>query len=60
MLPRGRLKVGRFAAFAVAGELVALVDEKRSFEGLESVADAVEYMLSGQAVGKVVVRIGDP
>ena len=26
----------------------------------ESVADAIEYMLSGEAVGKVVVRIGDP
>lgn len=41
------------------GVLVALVDEKRTFEGLESVADAIEYMLSGEAVGKVVVRICD-
>jgi len=40
-----------------SGELVALVDDKRTFEGLESVADAIEYMLSGAAVGKVVVRI---
>jgi len=40
-----------------SGELVALVDGKRSFDGLESVADAIEYMLSGEAVGKVVVRI---
>jgi len=40
-----------------SGELVALVDGKRSFDGLESVADAIEYMLSGEAVGKVVVRL---
>ena len=40
-----------------SGELVALVDTQRTFEGLESVADAIEYMLSGKAVGKVVVRI---
>lgn len=42
-----------------SGELRALVDRKRTFDGLESVADAIEYMLSGEAVGKVVVRIGD-
>ena len=41
-----------------SGELMALVDEKRVFDGLESVSDAIEYMLSGEAVGKVVVRIG--
>ena len=40
-----------------SGELVALVDEKRTFEGLESVPDAIEYMLSGEAIGKVVVRL---
>lgn len=40
-----------------SGELKALVDDKRTFEGLESVSDAIEYMLSGQAVGKVVVKI---
>uniref|UniRef100_A0A7S0J909 Enoyl reductase (ER) domain-containing protein n=1 Tax=Calcidiscus leptoporus TaxID=127549 RepID=A0A7S0J909_9EUKA len=40
-----------------SGALVALVDEKRTFDGLESVVDAVEYMLSGEAVGKVVVRM---
>ena len=43
-----------------SGQLAALVDEKRTFAGLESVADAIEYMLSGEAVGKVVVRIGHP
>lgn len=36
---------------------MALVDGQRAFDGLESVPDAIEYMLSGAAVGKVVVRI---
>lgn len=40
-----------------SGRLVALVDESRTFKGLESVADAVDYMLSGVAVGKVVVQV---
>uniref|UniRef100_A0A7S0LKP0 Enoyl reductase (ER) domain-containing protein n=1 Tax=Coccolithus braarudii TaxID=221442 RepID=A0A7S0LKP0_9EUKA len=42
-----------------SGELKALVDEKHTFQGLESVSDAIEYMLSGEAVGKVVVQVGD-
>ena len=42
-----------------SGDLKALVDDKRTFEGLENVSDAIEYMLSGEAVGKVVVKIGD-
>merc|ERR1719424_1869678 len=33
-----------------SGELKALVDDKRTFEGLDSVPDAIEYMLSGEAV----------
>lgn len=41
----------------VAGEISPLVDESRSFIGLSSVPEAVEYMLSGQALGKVCVRI---
>mmetsp|Transcript_65584 Transcript_65584/g.147993 ORF Transcript_65584/g.147993 Transcript_65584/m.147993 type:complete len:369 (-) Transcript_65584:143-1249(-) len=41
-----------------SGALRALIDSKRTFQGLESVPDAIEYMLSGEAVGKVVVRIG--
>lgn len=36
------------------GQLQAWVDE-RQFHGVEEVADAIEYMLSGQALGKVVV-----
>ena len=36
------------------GKLQAWVDERR-FHGVEQVSDAIEYMLSGQAVGKVIV-----
>lgn len=36
------------------GKLQAWVDERR-FHGVGQVSDAVEYMLSGQAIGKVVV-----
>jgi NADPH-dependent curcumin reductase CurA len=33
------------------------VDDSRVFEGLESIPDAIEHMLSGTTVGKVVVRL---
>ncbi len=36
------------------GQLKAWVDSRR-FHGLEQVSDAIEYMLTGQAIGKVVV-----
>lgn len=36
----------------------AWVDDSQTFEGLESVVDAVEHMLSGSTVGKVVVQLG--
>ena len=36
------------------GELQAWVDEKQ-FHGVEQVSDAIEYMLSGQALGKLIV-----
>ncbi len=36
------------------GRLQAWVDSRR-FHGVEQVSDAIEYMLTGQAVGKVVV-----
>ena len=35
-----------------SGQLAALVDEKRTFAGLESVADAIEYMLSERRWGR--------
>ncbi|KAJ1469490.1 hypothetical protein T484DRAFT_1851607 [Baffinella frigidus] len=36
------------------GELTALVDTARTFKGVDDVSAAVTYMLSGQAIGKVV------
>ena len=39
-----------------AGEIRSLVDAKE-FRSLESVLDAQDYMLSGQAIGKVVVSL---
>lgn len=36
------------------GKLQAWVDSSR-FHGVEQVSDAIDYMLTGQAVGKVVV-----
>ena len=40
------------------GLIHALVDERsRDFTGLESIPDAIEYMLSGEAIGKVVCGI---
>lgn len=38
------------------GQVKALVDEQR-FVGLERIPDAVDHMLSGQAIGKVVVAL---
>ena len=44
-----------------AGDLVALVDDARPgaprFEGVGAAVEAVEHMLSGRNVGKVVVRV---
>lgn len=39
------------------GELQAWVDGSAAFEGVESIPDAVDHMLSGRCVGKVVVRL---
>jgi len=39
------------------GELTALVDTARTFKGVDDVSAAVTYMLSGQAIGKVVVEM---
>jgi len=47
---------GRLLDMHVAGEIEPLVDAT-SFVGLESVADAVEYLLAGKNVGKVVVDL---
>mmetsp|Transcript_21371 Transcript_21371/g.24834 ORF Transcript_21371/g.24834 Transcript_21371/m.24834 type:complete len:349 (+) Transcript_21371:1-1047(+) len=42
------------------GVIHSTIDSNRCFEGLESVADAVEYLHSGANIGKVVVRISAP
>jgi|AntRauTorckE5430_2_1112549.scaffolds.fasta_scaffold02436_4 hypothetical protein len=39
------------------GKLQSIVDKSFEFEGLESVSDAIEHMLSGKTIGKVVVKI---
>ncbi|KAH7616945.1 hypothetical protein Ndes2526B_g09051 [Nannochloris sp. 'desiccata'] len=41
------------------GKLDAWVDQGRNFSRLEDVTAAVEYMLTGQACGKVVVQLSD-
>lgn len=41
------------------GKLIALVDSTKTFRGVEQVAEAVEHMLAGHALGKVVVHISD-
>jgi NADPH:quinone reductase-like Zn-dependent oxidoreductase len=51
-----RAKAALFAA-AAAGELAPWVDGGRAFRGLAAVPDAVDYMLGGAAVGKVVVAL---
>lgn len=39
------------------GKLTSLVDDTKKFSGLESIPDAIEHMLSGQTIGKVIVQI---
>jgi len=39
------------------GKLQSLVDDIKTFDGLESVTDAIDHMLSGTTIGKVVVKI---
>jgi len=46
----------RIVALYEAGELKVLIDPT-PFVGLESVADAVEHLLAGRNLGKVVVRL---
>mmetsp|Transcript_30562 Transcript_30562/g.61967 ORF Transcript_30562/g.61967 Transcript_30562/m.61967 type:complete len:119 (+) Transcript_30562:76-432(+) len=52
-IAKGRNKV--VEAFE-SGQLRSLVDA-REFRGLESIPDAVEHMLSGTTIGKVVVEV---
>lgn len=48
---------GRLFADVAAGHITPVVDTRRQFVGLASVPDAMDYMLSGQAIGKVVVAM---
>ncbi|KAG2427481.1 hypothetical protein HXX76_012414 [Chlamydomonas incerta] len=44
---------------AASGALRVITDEGHGRQGVEGVADAVDYMLRGQHVGKVVIRMGE-
>jgi NADPH-dependent curcumin reductase CurA len=39
------------------GKLQAWVDESHGFRGVEQIPDAIEYMLQGGHIGKVVIPI---
>lgn len=49
----------RVFALHAEGKLQAWIDPEQ-FAGLGAVPDAIEHMLSGRSIGKVVVRIQDP
>lgn len=40
-----------------AGDLTVHIDEKRQYEGLDTVAEAVDYLASGKSYGKVIIKI---
>ncbi len=46
----------RVFALHAEGKLQAWIDPQE-FTGLSAVPDAIEYMLSGKSIGKVVVRM---
>ena len=39
------------------GRVTPLIDDKQNFHGIESISDAIDYMLRGNAIGKVVVAL---
>ncbi|WPT16411.1 Prostaglandin reductase-3 [Picochlorum sp. SENEW3] len=39
------------------GRVTPLIDDVRQFHGIESIPDAIDYMLLGNAIGKVVVSL---
>lgn len=53
----GGKPLDRLFSLWLAGDVRALVDQTE-FAGLERAPDAVEYMLSGKSVGKVVLDLG--
>jgi NADPH-dependent curcumin reductase CurA len=50
-------KKDRVLGLFAEGKLQSIVDETATFEGLDSVSDAIEHMLSGKTTGKVVVKL---
>ena len=50
-------RLGRLASYVDAGQIRPVVD--RVFEGLDSVVEAFEYLETGHAKGKVIVRVSD-
>jgi hypothetical protein len=42
-----------------AGDLVALVDTTSSFHGVAAAPSAIEHMLAGGSIGKVVLYVSD-
>ncbi|PNW84326.1 hypothetical protein CHLRE_04g229650v5 [Chlamydomonas reinhardtii] len=49
----------RVFELAAAGRLRVMTDQGHERQGVEGVAEAIEYMLRGQHVGKVVIRIAE-
>lgn len=47
----------RILSLFAQNKLKSIIDRSNEFSGLESVSDAIEFMLSGNAIGKVVVKI---
>lgn len=43
-----------------SGQLQALTDQGHGLHGVDGIPGAVQYMLQGGHVGKVVIKIGDP
>eukprot|EP00884_Botryococcus_braunii_P020803 jgi/Botrbrau1/7406/Bobra.0112s0007.2 len=39
------------------GRLKVLIDRSHEFKGIESIPDAIDYMLSGDSIGKVVAQL---
>jgi len=50
-------KKDRILTLYAEGKLKSLVDETKVFSGLESISTAIDHMLSGTTIGKVVVKI---
>ena len=38
-------------------KLTSLIDDTEEFSGLDSVSDAIDHMLSGKTIGKVIVKV---